>query len=872
MKLRAIRLENVRRFIDPVEINGIGDGLNVLAIPNECGKSTVFDALHAVFFKDRKSWDREIRSLVPHAGGDPSVAVEVELADGEYQIEKRWNSRRGGDARIITSGRLVKQADDAEAWIAETLKSPKDGGPAGLLWVRQGLTGLDSGDTARLARRDLLTSVAGEIEAVTGGRRMDAARDRCQRELGRYLTKTGLAKSGGPLKHKEGEVTELQAKRVKLAAKSEQLRDELNCRRDFREELARLEDPKEEAQRRAQLDEAEAGHAEASRHAEALEGAQGVERAKRAEAERAEDRLSSLDNDLSEYAEAAEAYRTAKEQDEQATERRHQADAGMSDAEKAREAASNRANFTANTLQLALRAQAATAATEHRRELIERLKRAEELRQQVEQASADAETELSDPALADIDSKDQTVRVLRRTRDLEASAVTMAYVSGRSDGVSLGGEPLRDGERMSIPDGARLDIESMGQLTIHLGRRAAGETLTAAEAELAQALAFAGVDHIEDARASVRHRRDTEARRRDAEAALLGNAPMGIEALYGQIAALPEQVDGGDDLPTVDEAEVADEAARQIFASAHVTYEAARAAHGLAETKAARASEALNGAKVRINRATAILSGIDDPETERTTRREALSQLQDQLAETTRRREEIAATAPDLEAATTVLDKARSIVTSTDEDRHRIHVELGKLDTAIDFQAGEAVDEELADVEIRLETAERALNEVRFEVAVLKKLDAALKNARASARDRYVEPVLMELGPLLKLFWTNAELRFDAEKVLPTALVRAGAEEGFDILSGGTQEQIALLVRLAFARMLAKAGEPAPVILDDAIVYTDDDRIERMFNTLTRQAHDLQIIVFSCRQKAFRELGGRGLDITPAGPALSMNA
>ena len=88
----------------------------------------------------------------------------------------------------------------------------------------------------------------------------------------------------------------------------------------------------------------------------------------------------------------------------------------------------------------------------------------------------------------------------------------------------------------------------------------------------------------------------------------------------------------------------------------------------------------------------------------------------------------------------------------------------------------------------------------------------------------------MELGPLLQLLWPEAELRFDAEKVLPTALVRAGTEEDFDILAGGTQEQIALLVRLAFARMLANAGAPAPGILDDAIVHTDDDRIERMFD------------------------------------------
>ena len=251
MKLRAIRLENVRRFVDPVEINGIGDGLNVLSLPNERGKSTVFDALHAVFFKDRKSWDKEIKSLVPHAGGDPSVAVEIELADGKYRIEKHWNSRRGGNARIITSGHLIKQADDAEAWIAETLKSPKDGGPAGLLWVRQGLTGLDSGDTARLARRDLLTSVVGEVEAMTGGRRMDAARDRCGQELEQYLTEKGRTKSGGPLQRREENVAALQAKYAELAKKSKQLRDELNRRRDLRRELSRLEDPEEKTKRKA---------------------------------------------------------------------------------------------------------------------------------------------------------------------------------------------------------------------------------------------------------------------------------------------------------------------------------------------------------------------------------------------------------------------------------------------------------------------------------------------------------------------------------------------------------------------------------------------------------------------------------------------
>jgi uncharacterized protein YhaN len=53
------------------------------------------------------------------------------------------------------------------------------------------------------------------------------------------------------------------------------------------------------------------------------------------------------------------------------------------------------------------------------------------------------------------------------------------------------------------------------------------------------------------------------------------------------------------------------------------------------------------------------------------------------------------------------------------------------------------------------------------------------------------------------------------------------------------------------------------VILDDALVYTDDDRIEKLFDALHAQAQDQQIIVLSCRQRAFRDLGGTSLTFQP---------
>ena len=187
--------------------------------------------------------------------------------------------------------------------------------------------------------------------------------------------------------------------------------------------------------------------------------------------------------------------------------------------------------------------------------------------------------------------------------------------------------------------------------------------------------------------------------------------------------------------------------------------------------------------------------------------------------------------------------------------------QIATLDERIASSAGDAVEERLAECEQQLTAAEQALARYDHEVAVLQRLEAVLTDARVAARERYFAPVAAELKPLLHLLWPEAELTWTQDTLLPESLIRNGQTEPLDILSGGTQEQIALLVRLAFAQMLERGGHHAPVLLDDALVYTDDDRIERMFDALHRQAGDLQIIVFSCRQRAFRDLGGHRLQL-----------
>jgi len=64
--------------------------------------------------------------------------------------------------------------------------------------------------------------------------------------------------------------------------------------------------------------------------------------------------------------------------------------------------------------------------------------------------------------------------------------------------------------------------------------------------------------------------------------------------------------------------------------------------------------------------------------------------------------------------------------------------------------------------------------------------------------------------------------------------------------------------------MLAERGLEVPIIMDDALVFSDDDRIERMFDALSRAGQRQQVIVLTCRIRAFARLGGRQLSIVSA--------
>jgi len=68
-------------------------------------------------------------------------------------------------------------------------------------------------------------------------------------------------------------------------------------------------------------------------------------------------------------------------------------------------------------------------------------------------------------------------------------------------------------------------------------------------------------------------------------------------------------------------------------------------------------------------------------------------------------------------------------------------------------------------------------------------------------------------------------------------------------LSQGTADQLYLSLRLAMCELMLAGDEPCPIILDDALVSFDDERMASALELLLELAEKRQIILFSCHSR-----------------------
>jgi len=873
MKISALRLFNVKRFAGRgVAIEGIGDGVNVLCAVNEFGKSTSFEALHALFFQPHSSTASDVRNLRPYSGGNPLVETDLSTEAGTFRITKQFYGR--GSARVIdlANGRLIAQADEAENFIAGLVRGGT-AGPAGLLSVRQGVTGIekrsrseDEGETK--VRTSLLQSVQGEVEAVTGGRRMSEIMAATEEALGRLVTPTGRAKAGERYAASIEERDRLEAEDQRLAADVRMLREALDKRAAATRRLDELDRAEERGERAKAIEAAQAAFDAAKSRSETLRAAEAELKLLREQRDNAHREHKDFGIALEKAADLAIKVGEAESRRAETLAQRDAAATAASQAHadiEASEKEEQEARALLARLDAALNAR---EAAERLAELGQKLDAAETFRKEIEEEEAAlALLRLPEKAVTELEALDVEIVKLRAVAEADRPSIAIAY-EPQAPVVSLDGRPLKEGEPRSYGGQAELAIPGVGVVTLRSSRPAGGdEQLRQSEERRRVLLASMGVDDLAAAR-----KRQVEAQRREGDlrekrTRLSLLTPDGLPKLREEVAA--HRAATGDVLELKeDPAQVraAHEAAEARRLAARQAWRATEPMQAGAADAFVAAQTAFAGLAAERTQVEAIL-GPEATRVEREGRMEArLAGLDTRLADQHAVVERLQKEAIDLASAEATLRRLRSVAEAAEKEIGKMREEIAGLTAEIRARSEDAVEEKWRESVDAFAAAKMRVVGYEKEVAVLQRLCYALETARGHARETYLLPVMNELRPLLGLLFDDVSITFDEKTLLPHKILRNGQEEDVERLSGGMREQLSVLTRLAFARLLAKDGRPAPVILDDALVYSDDDRIEKMFDALHRQAREQQIIVFSCRQRAFQKLGGNVLQMSDWAP------
>lgn len=192
------------------------------------------------------------------------------------------------------------------------------------------------------------------------------------------------------------------------------------------------------------------------------------------------------------------------------------------------------------------------------------------------------------------------------------------------------------------------------------------------------------------------------------------------------------------------------------------------------------------------------------------------------------------------------------------EQLSRVHYELSRQKETLAMTLGEI--NTLGDgatLQSQLTSLDDELQRRRAEYSAISLAMDALKQANATLQSRMSPALNKRAG---ELFHALTGGRYD--QVSLTREFEALASRKDDVtprnmlyLSKGTVDQLYLAVRLAVCDLVLDGEDPAPLILDDALVHFDDTRLSLALDLLSRLGAHRQILLFTCqgRESAYLE-------------------
>lgn len=871
MKLKRLRIENFKRFRAPIELGDFADGLNLFVAPNEAGKSTVAEAIRAAFFERYKS--SSVSGLRPwsDSSATPSVEIEFEFGGKPARLSKAFLGRKR--CQLSIDGKVL-DGTEAEDHLGELLgfsfagrggSSPEHMGIPGLLWIKQG-TSHELANAVGFASdhlRNALGDSLGELASTSGDDVVKAV----EVERNQLLTPSTEAPRGayaGALKRRSTLEDELEVLRAEIDAYRTAVDRLATLRRDH----GRDGDARPWLALREQLAQAQAKLNDATGLVDRRTAQELLLKQATAQVVAVRQQLQLMERD--------EEALTLREVNLEAAQSKLIKAQGLLQAWEPRHVHAALASTKAREQLVAARQVAAWQAQEKsvtdlttqvqalQRSLSEaKLKQEELTRLQAEALSL----VLSNVELKRLREGTDRLRIAQAKLDAVSTALEFELEPGAR--VRVAGAEVNGTERLTVVARTGIEIEGVGRIAVLPG----GEDLQSLigdrdrqRDELAVLLQGLGVANLAAAEARERLHAQRVAEAKAAASVLAAHAPKGLAALEADVTALSTKL--------TEAKQMLEALALAVVAEvANVPLSQAESDESSARTALDDASAQLNEAKLAASEAKVLVSAAEDElAAARTTLSDPLRAdkkatashaLTDALARETTVRADMDAIAEKLRTLNvSVLQQDVERFERSAKQLEAAHAqrasEIIRLEADLEAKGALGLEEVAADKRRELDQVGRRCSELDRRAKALSHLLKLLTEKRSALARRLRAPLERHLNHYLQILFPGSSIEV-GEDLSPGRFTRVGTNGaetgGFEEFSVGAREQMGVVARLAYADLLQEAGKPTLLILDDALVHTDKDRLDQMKRVLYDAANRHQILVFSCHPQAWQDLG-----------------
>ena len=887
MILHSLRVTHWRSLLNPVELGPFSERLNVIHAPNGTGKSSLFEAMRRALFDSHHVSGEEIEAVRPWGRSlAPQVNVEFTQSGVRYRIEKTFLD--GAAARLLRfeNGSFQPLADsrNADTKLREIiaasdapgrgLSKPEHWGLAEVLWAPQGSLNLDSLSSS--VTENLRAALGVQLSGEAGNRLEELLEERYQT----YFTKGGKPRIG----KQAAPILALETEHENTVVERQQ---RLEHQQRFEETGRAVEDARQKrGQTRLEADALRETVAQTRQQAETYLRLQGELTQKRQTEQAAKERFEAIGQSLKLIGSAREEITNLQTKIESgeplviglATELKQGTDAANDARRKRDETRRQRSALDEHT-----------AEVEDARGYIDDSKSHQTLAARIDKLrrlEADLKVGKTKRA-ALVAPDDKTIRDVRKF----VTAREKAQAALRASLIHLTVQPKKKttihrqspDETKAVAAGraatfsgspeVRIEIEGFGIIQAsgpEGDAEAHEEALQEAESKLTKLTQPYGTqdpDRLQllreqadeiDRKTQQLEEQISELLDDDSNDELnqqLAELDACIQERLGRFPAWKKQSPSVSDLKSALEKQrktvvAAIEIAEDAFDKAQSTAQALEKRHGEADAELKNARLNLEAAQGRLKELTK--DGQSD-EARTQSRQESLMAWEAAKTKAkdceTKLNDIPGDPQKDLQKLERQLKALEEAEAKARDDENKAEGRLQTLATEGAYTKLVACEEKLADLNARIRRERLRMDATKLLYDTVTSCKAAIVAAVAAPVERTATHMLSRIaGPRL------GTVQF-TENFVPVGVRPEIVSEPVDLtnLSGGEQEQLFLITRLALGQVLAK-DERQLVVLDDVLNATDTGRLARVLTLLEESADHLQIVILTCHPERYRAL------------------